>query len=132
MPVITPLSANDKGEVFNTNADTVAAEIALVLGAEKLLFMLKVNGLLEDVERPYSLVPYLSLDGVAEMEREGKISGGMRPKLAAVRRALAGGVTSAHLVSGLQPDAVLTEVFTNQGSGTMITAELQVTAEHAA
>lgn len=132
VPVVTPLSADDQGEVFNTNADTVAAEIARVLGAEKLLFLLKVAGLLEDVERSYTLVPYLSLEGVAAMERDGKISGGMRPKLAAVRRALAGGVTSVHLVSGLQADAVLTEVFTNQGSGTMITAEPQATAEHAA
>ncbi len=122
VPVITPLSANDKGEVFNTNADTVAAEIAVALKAEKLFFLLKVPGLLEDLTRSSSLVPYTTLAGTEQLEKSGKISGGMRPKLAAVRRALTGGVRSAHLVSGIQPDAVLTEVFTNQGSGTMIVA----------
>jgi acetylglutamate kinase len=132
VPVVTPLSADDKGEVFNTNADTVAAEVALALNAEKLFFLLKVPGLLEDVAHPFSLVPYITLDGVAAMERSGKISDGMRPKLAAVRRALSGGVTSAHLVSGVLPDAVLTEVFTNQGSGTMITAQQAQAKEHAA
>ena len=66
------------------------------------------------------------------MEKSGKISGGMRPKLAAVRRALTGGVASAHLVSGLLPDAVLTEVFTNQGSGTMVVARETRLQEHAA
>ena len=120
VPVVTPLSANDKGEVFNTNADTVAAEIAAALGAEKLFFLLKVPGLLEDVSRPTSLVPYTTLEGIENLERSGKITGGMRPKLAAVRRALNAGVSSAHLVSGVTHEAVLTEVFTNQGSGTMV------------
>jgi len=122
VPVVTPLSANDKGEVFNTNADTVAAEIAVALNAEKLFFLLKVPGLMEDLSRPSSLVPYATLEGIEGMEHSGKISGGMRPKLAAVRRALGAGVASAHLVSGMLPDAVLTEVFTNQGSGTMLVA----------
>ncbi|HEV2109753.1 MAG TPA: acetylglutamate kinase, partial [Gammaproteobacteria bacterium] len=108
------------GEVFNTNADTVAAEVAAALGAEKLFFLLKVPGLMEDLARPTSLVPYTTLEGLEGMERSGKISGGMRPKLAAVRLALGHGVASAHLVSGVLPDAVLTEVFTNQGSGTMV------------
>ncbi len=132
VPVVTPLSANDKGEVFNTNADTVAAEIAVALKAEKLFFLLKVPGLLEDLARPSSLVPYTTLAGTEQLEKSGKISGGMRPKLAAVRRALTGGVASAHLVSGLLPDAVLTEVFTNQGSGTMVVARETRLQEHAA
>lgn len=132
VPVITPLSANDKGEVFNTNADTVAAEIAVALKAEKLFFLLKVPGLLEDLARPSSLVPYTTLSGADLLEKSGKISGGMRPKLAAVKRALTGGVQSAHLVSGILPDAVLTEVFTNQGSGTMIVARDTGAKEQAA
>jgi acetylglutamate kinase len=132
VPVITPLSANDRGEVFNTNADTVAAEIAVALKAEKLFFLLKVPGLLEDLARPSSLVPYTTLTGAELLEKSGRISGGMRPKLAAVKRALTGGVQSAHLVSGLLPDAVLTEVFTNQGSGTMIVARDTAAKEQAA
>ena len=132
VPVITPLSANDKGEVFNTNADTVAADIAVALKAEKLFFLLKVPGLLEDLARSSSLVPYTTLSGADLMEKSGKITGGMRPKLAAVKRALSGGVISAHLVSGMLPDAVLTEVFTNQGSGTMIVAKETAVKEQAA
>jgi acetylglutamate kinase len=132
VPVVTPLSANDKGEVFNTNADTVAAEIAVALDAEKLFFLLKVPGLMEDLARPSSLVPYATLEGIEGLENGGKVSGGMRPKLTAVRRALSGGVASAHLVSGLVPDAVLTEVFTNQGSGTMVVARETKPKEQAA
>jgi len=132
VPVITPLSANDKGEVFNTNADTVAAEIAAALHAEKLFFLLKVPGLLDDVSRPSSLVPYITLEGIEGLERSGKITGGMRPKLTAVRRALNAGVSSAHLVSGTIPDALLTEVFTNQGSGTMVVVRDGKSKEHAA
>ena len=132
VPVITPLSANDKGEVFNTNADTVAAEVAVALNAEKLFFLLKVPGLLEDINRPSSLVPFATLEGIEGLEHSGKVSGGMRPKLTAVRRALTGGVASAHLVSGIMPDAVLTEVFTNQGSGSMVVARETKAKEHAA
>ncbi len=132
VPVITPLSANDKGEVFNTNADTVAAEVAVALNAEKLFFLLKVPGLLEDIGRPSSLVPFATLEGLEGLEQSGKVSGGMRPKLAAVKRALTGGVASAHLVSGVVPDAVLTEVFTNQGSGSMVVARESKAKEHAA
>ena len=132
VPVVTPLSANDKGEVFNTNADTVAAEIAVALGAEKLFFLLKVPGLMEDLARPSSLVPFATLEGLEGLEKSGKVSGGMRPKLTAVRRALTGGVASAHLVSGMLPDAVLTEVFTNQGSGTMVVARADKAKEQAA
>jgi len=132
VPVITPLSANDKGEVFNTNADTVAAEVAVALNAEKLFFLLKVPGLLDDINRPSSLVPFATLEGIEGLEGSGKVSGGMRPKLTAVKRALAGGVASAHLVSGVMPDAVLTEVFTNQGSGSMVVARADKAKEQAA
>jgi len=132
VPVITPLSANDKGEVFNTNADTVAAEIGVALNAEKLFFLLKVPGLMEDLARPTSLVPFATLEGIEGLEGSGKVSGGMRPKLTAVRRALTGGVASAHLVSGILPDAVLTEVFTNQGSGTMVVARADKVKEQVA
>jgi acetylglutamate kinase len=132
VPVITPLSANDKGEVFNTNADTVAAEVSVALNAEKLFFLLKVPGLLDDISRPSSLVPFASLEGIEGLEGSGKVTGGMRPKLTAVKRALTGGVASAHLVSGVMPDAVLTEVFTNQGSGTMVVARADKAKEQAA
>lgn len=122
VPVIAPFSADETGQVLNTNADTVATEIAIALKAEKLFFMLKMPGLLSDPANPNSLVPYADLGRVAELEAGGAIRDGMRPKIAATRKALSLGVNSVHFVSGVLPDALLTEVFTNEGSGTMITS----------
>lgn len=123
VPLVTPLCVDTEGCVLNVNADTVAAELAVALQAEKLLFLLGVPGLLESVSDLTSLIPYATLTELDALEERGGITAGMHPKLAAVRRALAGGVTSAHLVSGVMPDAVLAEVFTNQGSGTMVTMQ---------
>ncbi len=120
VPVIAPFSVDESGQVLNTNADTVATEIAIALKAEKLFFVLKVPGLLSDPANPSSLVPFADLGTLAKMEESGAIKDGMRPKIAATRKALALGVTSVHLVSGVLPDAILTEVFTNEGSGTKI------------
>jgi acetylglutamate kinase len=98
----------------------VAAEIAIALKVEKLFFMLKVPGLLADATDPSSLVPFADLARLDAMEETGAIKAGMRPKLTAARKALSAGVNSVHLVSGVLPDAILAEVFTNEGSGTMI------------
>jgi len=120
MPVVAPLSGGEDGAIYNTNADTIAASLASALGAEKLFFLLSVPGLLKDVSRSTSLIPHATLAELADFEAKGGISGGMRPKLAAVKAAIEGGVLSVHLVSGLAPDALLAEIFTNEGSGTMI------------
>jgi acetylglutamate kinase len=120
MPVVAPLSGDEDGTIYNTNADTIAASLASAIGAEKLFFLLSVPGLLKDVARTSSLIPHATLEELASFEAKGVISGGMRPKVAAVKAAIAGGVQSVHLVSGLAPDALLAEVFTNEGSGTMI------------
>ena len=124
VPVIAPFSATPDGQVLNTNADTVAAEVAAALGVEKLFFVLKVPGLLADLSDPSSLVPLAGLRQLDELARAGAIKDGMRPKLAAARKALDAGVASVHLVSGLRPDAILAEVFTNEGSGTMLVARM--------
>jgi len=121
VPVVAPFSATADGQVLNTNADTVAAELAVALGVEKLFFILKVPGLLRDIDEPSSLVPLADLETLKAME--GSIKGGMKPKIAAAKRALAGGVKSVHLVSGNRHDAILAEVFTNEGSGTMLVAD---------
>jgi acetylglutamate kinase len=121
VPVVAPFSATAEGQVLNTNADTVAAELAVALGVEKLFFILKVPGLLRNLEEPSSLVPLADPGTLAELQ--GSIKDGMRPKIAASLRALEGGVKSVHLVSGSRPDAILAEVFTNEGSGTMLVAE---------
>ena len=122
LPVVAPLSGGADGAIYNTNADTIAASLAAALGAEKLFFLLAVPGLLKDVSKSSSLIPHATLEEIAGFEAKGVISGGMRPKIAAVRAALEGGVFSAHLVSGFAPDALLAEIFTNEGSGTMIVA----------
>ena len=122
LPVVAPLSGGTDGAIYNTNADTIAASLAAALGAEKLFFLLSVPGLLKDASKASSLIPHATLEELAGFEIKGVISGGMRPKVAAVKAALQGGVASAHLVSGLAPDALLAEIFTNEGSGTMIVA----------
>ncbi|MDP2877425.1 MAG: acetylglutamate kinase [Holophaga sp.] len=119
-PVIASLSSDGNGTVFNTNADTLASELAQALGAEKLFFLLAVPGLLADPANPSSLVTFATPSRLVELEARGAIRAGMRPKLMAARAALEGGVTSVHLVSGIAPDALLAEVFTNEGSGTLL------------
>ncbi|MGZ5538003.1 MAG: acetylglutamate kinase, partial [Chthoniobacterales bacterium] len=115
VPVVAPFTADANHEVLNTNADTVAASIAVALGVEKLFFVVKAPGLLSNPEDPSSLLPLVDLARVAELENSGAIQGGMRPKIAAARAALAGGVHSIHIVSGVLSDAILAEVFTNEG-----------------
>ena len=124
VPVVAPFSSTAEGQVLNTNADTVAAEIAAALGVEKLFFVLKVPGLLADFADPSSLVPLADLAMLDELQASGAVKDGMRPKLAAARKALAAGVASVHLVSGVRADAILAEVFTNEGSGTMLVTSL--------
>jgi len=125
VPVVAPFSATAEGQVLNTNADTVAAEVAAALGVEKLFFVLRVPGLLADPDDPSSLVPLADLARLDQLAGAGAIKDGMRPKLTAARRALDAGVASVHLVSGVRPDAILAEVFTNEGSGTMLVARLE-------
>ena len=125
VPVVAPFSASADGQVLNTNADTVAAEVAAALGVEKLFFVLRVPGLLADPADPSSLVPLADLARLDQLAAAGAIKDGMRPKLTAARKALDAGVASVHLVSGVRPDAILAEVFTNEGRGTMLVARLE-------
>lgn len=123
VPVVAPFTADRSGQVYNTNADTVAAALAVALGAQKLLFLVRVPGLLRDASDPSSLVPLADAATLDSLAASGAIQGGMRPKIAAARQALDAGVASVHLVSGLGPDNLLIEVFTNEGSGTMLVGE---------
>lgn len=120
VPVIAPLSGAPDGSIYNTNADTIAAHVAAVLGAEKLFYVLRVPGLLKDVKNPSSLITFATLARLDEMEARGELSGGMLPKAASIKHALNNNVHSVHLVSGVQADALLVEIFTNEGAGTMI------------
>jgi len=122
VPVIAPFTVDANHDVLNTNADSVAAAIAIALGVQKLFFVVKVAGLLSHPDDASSLLPLADLEKIAALESNGVIRGGMLPKMAAAKSALAAGVGSVHIVSGILPDAILTEVFTNEGSGTMIVA----------
>jgi acetylglutamate kinase len=123
VPVVAPLTADATQQILNTNADSVAAAIAAALRVEKLFFILKAPGLLSDPENPHTLLPFVDLAKVTELEASGAIQTGMRPKIAAARSALSAGVASVHFVSGPLSDSILTEVFTNEGSGTMLVAQ---------
>lgn len=119
-PVVACLGADAEGGVLNINADSVAEAIARALKAEKLVVVTDTEGLLKDVGNPASLVSYTDLDEVEEFKKAGRLSGGMLPKVEACARALKGGVRRTHIINGLKPGALLREVFTNAGCGTMI------------
>jgi acetylglutamate kinase len=120
VPIVSPLSADDQGTVLNINADTVAAMIACELKAEKFVMATGTPGILESLDDPRSLISYLDRAGLRRLREEGKISGGMLPKVAAIERALSGGVPRVHVISYAQADSLLLEVFTNEGTGTLV------------
>jgi acetylglutamate kinase len=124
MPVISPLSADEHGVLLNVNADTVAAAIGAALGAEKLILCTGAPGILERVEDPGSLISYTDLRGLKQLQQEGRLQEGMLPKAKSIEDALRGGVRRVHVVSYKAPEGILGEVFTNEGTGTLIVADI--------
>ncbi|HJS22659.1 MAG TPA: acetylglutamate kinase [Steroidobacteraceae bacterium] len=124
MPVVSPLSADSNGVLLNINADTVAAAIGAELGAEKLILCTGAPGVLERVNDPTSVISYTDLKGLKQLRESGSLSGGMLPKAAAIETAIRGGVRRVHVISYDIPDTVLAEVFTNEGTGTLIVADI--------
>jgi acetylglutamate kinase len=124
LPVVSPLAADDLGNLLNCNADGVAASLAVALSAAKLVLLTDVPGLLERPPDPRTLISYIDLAGLGRLREHGVLAGGMAPKAAAIETALAGGVPRAHLVSWRVPDGLLAELFTNEGSGTLVVREL--------
>ena len=120
VPVVASLAGDDEGSVYNVNADTVAEAIATALRAQKLIFLTGAPGVLRDRNDPSTLVTFADPDDLAELMQSGALSGGMKPKVEACIRAATGGVERTHIVDGRQADALLTEVFTGAGCGTMI------------
>ena len=125
MPVVSPISADDSGTVLNINADTVAASIGGALGAEKLILCTGAPGILERHGDPRSLVSYTDLAGLRCLEEAGHLGGGMLPKASAIEAAIRGGVRRVHVISYDARDALLAEVFTNEGTGTLVVADIK-------
>ena len=124
MPVVSPLSADDNGVLLNINADTVASAIGAALAAEKLILCTGAPGILENVADPSSLISYTDLRGLKRLRDEGKIVDGMLPKAKAIEDAVRGGVRRVHVISYKAPEGILAEVFTNEGTGTLIVADV--------
>ena len=118
IPVIAPIGVGKDGSSFNINADLVAGKVAEVLEAEKLILLTNVEGL-QDKEG--SILTGLTVERVDDLIADGSISGGMLPKIRCALDAVKFGVTSAHIVDGRVPHAVLLETFTDEGVGTLIT-----------
>jgi acetylglutamate kinase len=122
LPVISSLGADDDGMVFNINADTIAAEIAVQLQAEKLILLTDVDGIYLKPGDPQTKLSRLSAAETDELISSGAATGGMIPKLQNIATLLRRGVHSAHIISGSKRNALLSEVFTDKGTGTMIVA----------
>lgn len=122
LPVISSLGADDEGMVFNINADTIAAEIAVQLQAEKLILLSDVDGIYLTAGDPKTKLSRLTGTEAGELINSGAASGGMIPKLQSIIVLLERGVHSAHIISGAKRNALLSEIFTDKGTGTMIVA----------
>jgi len=120
VPVVSSLAGDGNGAIFNINADSVAQAISIELKAKKLIFLTSTCGVLRDQHDDTSLVPFADADDMAELVENGSITSGMRPKVDACLNAATNGVNRTHIVNGLVSDTLLVEVFSGEGSGTMI------------
>jgi acetylglutamate kinase len=120
IPVVSSVAADETGQAFNINADTIAGEIAAALGAEKLILLTDTRGILADYKDPSTLIPKVDIPEARQLIVDGVVSGGMIPKVNCCVRSLAQGVKAAHIIDGRIPHALLLEIFTDGGIGTMI------------
>jgi len=124
MPVVSPISCDESGTILNINADTVAAAIAAELDAEKLILATGAAGILEDVNDPNSLISYIDRSALQKLRDSGSLADGMLPKAAAIDAAISNGVQRVHIISSRLPDSILLEVFTNEGTGTLVVDDI--------
>jgi acetylglutamate kinase len=120
IPVVATIGADESGQAYNINADTVAGALAEALQAEKLIFLTDIEGLRVVADDPTTVIQQASLEVVDEIVRSGGVQGGMMPKVEACARAVRGGVSRAHILDGRVPHALLLELFTDAGVGTMV------------
>lgn len=122
IPVVSSVAADETGQAYNINADTVAGEIAAAMGAEKLILLTDTAGILKDYQDPSTLIPRVDIQQARKLIDDGIVGGGMIPKVTCCVRSLAQGVKAAHIVDGRVPHALLLEIFTDLGIGSMIVA----------
>jgi acetylglutamate kinase len=122
--VVPPIAQDEGGQLYNVNADTAAAAVAGGVGAEKIVFLSNVHGIMADPADPGSLLSTVAESGVEAMVAQGVITGGMLPKVAACVRALEAGVRKAHIIDGRLPHSLLLEIFTDRGIGTQIVKDI--------
>ena len=120
MPIISSTASDENGQCYNVNADTVAAEVAISLGARRLVYLSDVPGLLQNPEDSNSLLSSLPVDQVDSLKSEGIIAKGMLPKVNSAVDALNSGVNRVHFIDGRLPHSILLEIFTDEGIGTEI------------
>jgi acetylglutamate kinase len=126
IPVVSSVAADEHGQAYNINADTVAGEIAAALGAEKLILMTDTPGLMRDFKDPNTLIRQLDIQGARALIEDGTVSGGMIPKLTCCVRSLAQGVKATHIIDGRLPHSLLLEIFTDTGTGSMIVSSASI------
>ncbi|HEY9673265.1 MAG TPA: acetylglutamate kinase [Waterburya sp.] len=122
IPIVSSVAADEAGQAYNINADTVAGEIAAALGAEKLILLTDTAGILKDYKDPSTLIGKVDIQEARHLIARGVVGGGMIPKVNCCVRSLAQGVRAAHIIDGRIPHALLLEIFTNEGIGSMIVA----------
>lgn len=120
IPIVSSVATDEAGQAYNINADTVAGEIAAALGAEKLILLTDTAGILKDYHDPSTIIHELDITQARELIQAGVVSGGMIPKVSCCVRSLAQGVRAAHIIDGRVPHALLLEIFTDSGVGSMI------------
>jgi acetylglutamate kinase len=120
IPVVSTVGCDREGNAYNINGDTAAAFIAGALGAERLIMMTDIAGILRDRHDPSTLIPRISLSELPELERSGIISGGMIPKVQCCAEALSRGVRNVVIMDGRVPHSILMELLTDEGAGTMV------------
>jgi acetylglutamate kinase len=120
VPVISPLARDEKGQVYNINADIAASEVALALKASKAIYLSDVDGVMRNPQQPDTRMAMLAVAQIEELKRDGTITGGMIPKVDSAVKALRNGVKQIHFLDGRVPHALLLEIFTDAGIGTEI------------
>lgn len=123
IPVVSSLAADDSGTILNINADTIAAELASAVAAEKLIVMTNVSGVYRDRQDKTSIISTLTPPQIRRMIETGAAGEGMAPKLESCVRAVEHGVREAHIINGVTRHSLLMEIFTNEGVGTMVVAD---------